>query len=254
VAPLSTDAIVLSALRYGDTSKIVRLATRQFGVVSAIAKGALRPKSRFGASLQVLSRGQAQLLPARASDLHQLTGFDLLHLPVGLGAAMGRYTGALALAEIVQRFAPSDPHPEVYDALWAGLDQLETAAPAQAGTVALRSLWRLVALLGFEPSLETCVLDDREVPPGAALPFSVREGGALCETCARTHAVRRLPTADRSVLVNLLHGTGAPSPLEARHEAAHRRLVAQFIQYQLADGVDLPALDVWQRQAWEQGP
>jgi DNA repair protein RecO (recombination protein O) len=254
VALLSTEAIVLSALRYGETSKIVRLATREYGVVSAIAKGALRPKSRFGAALQVLSRGQAHLLPARASDLHQLTGFDLLHLPVGLGATMGRYTGAQALAEVVQRFAPADPHPEVYDALQTGLDLLEAAEPEQAGGLALRSLWRVVALLGFEPSLEVCVLDGRKVPSGAALPFSVREGGALCASCARTHPVRSLPAADRSALVALLRGPGAPPPLQSRHEAAHRRLVAQFIHYQLADGVELPALEVWQRQAWELNP
>ena len=47
---VSTPAIVLSALRYSETSKIVRLATRDVGVQSAIAKGALRPRSRFGAA------------------------------------------------------------------------------------------------------------------------------------------------------------------------------------------------------------
>ena len=40
---VTTPAIVLSALRYSETSKIVRLATRDHGVQSAIAKGALRP-------------------------------------------------------------------------------------------------------------------------------------------------------------------------------------------------------------------
>ena len=52
---VSTPAIVLSALRYSESSKIVRLATRELGVQSAIAKGALRPRSRFGAALQLLS-------------------------------------------------------------------------------------------------------------------------------------------------------------------------------------------------------
>jgi DNA repair protein RecO len=62
MSQLSTPAIILAAFRYGETSKIVRLATESAGVQSAIAKGALRQKSRFGAALQVLSEGTAHLI------------------------------------------------------------------------------------------------------------------------------------------------------------------------------------------------
>ena len=159
MAILSSEAIILSAMRYGETSKIVRLATRDYGVQSAIARGALRPRSRFGASLQVMSRGLAQLIPARQSDLHQLAAFDLLHLPMNLGATIERYTAASVMAEVMQRFAPADPHPELFEALRDGLLALETAPAASAGAVGLRGLWRLVAMLGFEPALDACVLD-----------------------------------------------------------------------------------------------
>lgn len=254
IAALASEAIVLSALRYGETSKIVRLATREHGVVSAIAKGALRPKSRFGAALQVLSRGEARLLPPRSGELYQLTGFDLVHLPVPLGASVPRYTAALALAEVVQRFAPSDAHPEVFEALRAVLDDLETVAPDAIGPVALRAIWRVVGLLGFEPALEACVLDGMALPGEGPLPFSVQEGGALCAACARTHAVRVLPAEDRAALTALLHADGPPPTLEGPHERAHRRLLSQFIHYQLADGQPLPALAVWQGQQWERVP
>lgn len=250
MGPLSTEAIVLSAIRYGETSKIVRLATRDAGVVSAIAKGALRPRNRFGAALQVLSRGQAQLLPSRSSELHQLTGFDLLHLPAGLGAEMGRYTGATALAELVQRLAPSDAHPEVFEALSAGLGALEVSAPGQAGVIALAALWRIVALLGFEPSLDACVMEGTVIAPEHPLAFSAREGGALCESCARTHAVRVLPVGDRAALAAFVRGQ-LPDGLPPRHERAHRRLLAQFVRFQAAEGSALPALEVWERQGWE---
>jgi DNA repair protein RecO (recombination protein O) len=251
VGPFTTDAIVLSAIRYGETSKIVRLVTRDAGVISAIAKGALRPRSRFGAALQVLSRGQAHLLPARASDLHQLTAFDLAHLPAGLGADMGRYTGAAALTELVQRCAPADPRPEAFDAVRRGLDALEIAHPEEAGAVALQALWHVVSVLGFEPALEACVLDGTEIPGGQPLAFSAREGGALCDSCARTHAVRQLPAEDRAALAAMVRGDGPPPPLAPRHERAHRRLIAQFIRHQVAEGSDLPALEVWESQGWE---
>ena len=108
---VTTRAIVLAALRYSETSKIVRLATREFGVQSAIAKGALRPRSRFGAALQVLSEGQAQFLTKEHRELHVLTAFDLTHLYERLASDLDRYATATALAEVMLRFAPADRHP-----------------------------------------------------------------------------------------------------------------------------------------------
>src|SRR6266581_1508056 len=74
---VTTPAVVLQTYRYSETSKVVRLATRDLGVQSAIAKGALRPKSRFGAGLELLSEGVAQLYFRETRELHTLGAFDL---------------------------------------------------------------------------------------------------------------------------------------------------------------------------------
>src|ERR1044072_8856245 len=98
---ISTPAIILATHRYSETSKVVRLATREMGVQSAIAKGALRPRSRFGAALQVLSEGQAQLLTKEHRELHILAAFDLPRLRAGLTSDLSRYATASALAEVL---------------------------------------------------------------------------------------------------------------------------------------------------------
>jgi recombinational DNA repair protein (RecF pathway) len=46
MAPVSTPAVVLQTFRYSETSKIVRLATRDLGVQSAIARGCCDPAVR----------------------------------------------------------------------------------------------------------------------------------------------------------------------------------------------------------------
>ena len=128
--PVSTPAIVLSALKYSESSKIVRLATRDLGVQSAIAKGARRPRSRFGAALQVLSDGQAQLYLRDHRELNTLAAFDLARVPVRLAEDLDRYAAASVLAEIMVRFAPPDPHPESFDKLRDALAALEAADAA----------------------------------------------------------------------------------------------------------------------------
>jgi DNA repair protein RecO (recombination protein O) len=247
---VSTSSIVLSAFRYSETSKIVRLATRDHGVQSAIAKGALRPKSRFGAALQLLSEGQAELLVKEHRELHILTAFDVKRLHVGLAEDLERYASACALAEVMLRFAPADPHPESFELLRHALRQLEVVPATEVEAIGFRMLWQLVSVLGFAPSLDACVIDGARLAPEGPLPFSTSEGGALCPTCAGRHGAAYLPEKDRADLLALLDPDAPLPSLDARHGAAHRRLLARYIRHHLSEGRDLPALDFWTQRSW----
>src|SRR2546426_1053786 len=94
MALVTTSAVVLRTYPYSETSKIVRLATRDLGVQSAIAKGVLRPKSRFAGGLEVLSEGMAQLYHRETRELQTLAAFDLLVLRRELAQDVGRFAGA----------------------------------------------------------------------------------------------------------------------------------------------------------------
>ncbi len=238
---------MLGAVRYGETSKVVRLATRALGVQSVIAKGALRPRSRFGAALQLLSEGQAQFRYSDRRDLHLLTAFDVTRLHVGLTDDYARFTAATALAEVMMRFAPPEPHEESYLLLQGSLGLLEQAPASEVDAVALRMLWRLIAVLGFGPSLDRCARDGEAVAPSGQLPFSTRDGGALCPRCAGSHGATRLPPEARDALVTLLDPQAGVPELDRRNRAAHRRLLARYIRYHLGEGAELPALELWQR-------
>ena len=247
---VTTPAIILTTLRYSETSKIVRLATRDLGVQSAIAKGALRPKSRFSAALQVLSDGQAQLYVKDTRELHTLAAFDVARVPVGLAADLERFAVASALAEAMLRFAPADPHPASFDVLRGALAELEAAPEATARATGLRAMWSLVSVLGFAPSIGACVLCGSAVPPGGEVAFSAGEGGALCAQCGGKLEATRLPERARRDLAALLEPTQPLPALDASHFGAHQRLLARYVRYHLAEGADLPALDFWTRRPW----
>jgi DNA repair protein RecO (recombination protein O) len=245
-----TPAIVLASLRYSETSKIVRLATREHGVQSGIAKGALRPKSRFGAALQLLSDGVAHLVVKEHRDLHLLTAFDVTRVRIGLAERLDRYAAASSLAEVMLHFAPPDPHPDSFDLLRHALDLLEAAPEAEVEATGLRLLWALVGSLGFSPSLDTCVRDGTPLDPAGSLAFSARDGGALCAACARGQAATLLPADARGDLVALLDPDAPLPTLDDRHAAAHRRLLSRFIRFHLGEGAALPALEFWERRPW----
>ena len=247
--PISTPAIVLATQRYRETSKLARLATRELGVQSVIAKGALRPKSRFGAALHVLSEGSATLLPARHGDLHTLIQFDTREIRTGLADRMDRYAAASLLSELMLRFAPASRHPESYDLFRDALALLEAAPAAAVEPLGLRALWRLVAVLGFAPVLDACARDGSPVGTGPVC-FSPQDGGVLCRVCARGTLGAELKPTDRAALAALLDPRADLPLLDDRHLAAHRRLLERYVRFHLAEGAVLPALAFWSARDW----
>ena len=245
---VSTPAIVLHSFKYGDTSKIVRLLTREHGVQSAIAKGAFRAKSQFGARLQSLSQGVAQIYVKQTRDLQTLGAFDVTDQRSTLADDVRRYAAAAALAELVLRLAPEERNPHVFDLLSESLDRLATAPDETIGAIALAALWQMIATLGFSPSLDDCARDGRPVPAGAAR-FSVADGGFLCQGCAAQSEASKLPADDREVLVRLVNGSAEVGPLSARREAAHRRLLARFVRRHASEDRELGALAFWEEQS-----
>ena len=248
--PITTPAIVLATIRYGETSKIARLATRELGVQSAIAKGALRPRSRFGTALHLLSEGQATLYPARSGDLHTLAQFDVRQVRTGLAERMDRFSAASLLSELMLRLAPANPHPASYDLFRDSLEILEAAPAAAIEPLGLRALWRLVAVLGFSPALTVCVRDGASVPEGGTVSFSPADGGVLCTSCARGTVGAVLGQGDRRDLASFLDSDLELPALDDRHLAAHRRLLERYIRHHLAEGAALPALEFWVTRSW----
>lgn len=240
---VSTPAIILHAFPYGDTSKIVRLATRDLGVQSAIAKGATRPRSRFGARLQALSEGTAHLYHRPHRDLQTLSAFDVTDQHAPLADQMPRYAAAAALAELVLRFAHEEPQPAVYDGLAAALTVLTAATGAAVPYAGLAALWHEIVLLGFAPSVDACVRCAGAL--AGRTPFSLAEGGLLCARCGQGAGGGALTGDDRTALRAFAAGRWETPALPDAHVAAHRRLLVRFVQRHVADDRPMPALAFW---------
>jgi DNA repair protein RecO (recombination protein O) len=246
-----TPAVVLRTYRYSETSKVVRLATRELGVQSAIAKGVFRPKSRFGTALQFLAEGEAELYYRESRELHTLAAFDVTQLRHRLATDLTRFGAAAALAEVMLKAAPPAPLPAAYDALLLVLDDLALAPTEAIEATAVRALWVLVTEVGFGPSLDTCARDGTPIEDSPVV-FSAAEGGVLCPRCAPQDAPTRLPRADYDALRALADRARALPRLDAAHAAAHRRLVARFVRHHV--GEPLVALDAWEHPSWAKLP
>jgi DNA repair protein RecO (recombination protein O) len=246
---VTTPAVILHVMPYGDTSKILRLLTRDLGAQSAMARGARRPKASTGPRLDLFAFGEATLRIREARDLSPLTSFEITDAHPALAHGVARFAAACALAELALKCAPAEPHPGIFDAVAGGLSALAGAADDDVDATAIAACWAVVVALGFTPSLDRCVTCG--APVAGAGHFSAALGGALCGAHrAGSGGVAKLAPQDREALASLLGGLLPEPRLDARHAASHRRLLLSFIRYHLAEDRPLPAMAFWDQVAW----
>lgn len=241
--PLVTvDAIVLQAFPYSETSKILRLLTAPHGVQSVIARGARRPKSRYGGILEPFTDGSASFYLKANRDLHTLREFELHRPRQRLGRDLVRFGAASLIAEIILRTASDQESPEIFHAVRSALDDLQSVPPAQLEAVALAHTWNLITILGFGPAVDRCVYCGGPNPEHGDLYFDYGAGGSLCGECgavAGDGAGRVLPARARHDLAALCHG----HVIDLGRTAAHWQLLARFLAYHLVDTGSLRSLD-----------
>jgi len=243
---LATPAIVLHAFDYLESSRILRLVTREGGVRSALAKGARRSSRRFGSAVDLFAQGSAQLYVKPGRDLDNLSAFDVERARAELAEDLGRFAGASAISELTIRFGRDEADAGLFDAVAAALDALCVAPPDETLAATLAGAWHIVAELGFAPAVDLCADCHAALATDDTVMFSHRAGGALCQRCGRlAPAGRKLPAEARGVLRDFIDGRHAPA-LDDSSARAHQRLLREFLAEHLTDGRPLRALEQWE--------
>lgn len=243
-----TEAVVLHAFDYLESSRILRLITRDAGIQSVLARGARSSRKRFGTSLDVFAQGTAEYTTRAGRDLNTLTAFDVTRARPELATDIARFTGACVLAELALRFSSDEPHPGLFDAFAGGLDMLAAAAAEETVSRALGAAWHIVGELGFAPALDVCANCHTPLADDARTPFSHVAGGALCDRCARlVSGARSVPPEARHTLAAWL--AGSPAALSTAAEGrAHQRLLREFLDQHLSEGKKLVAYGMWEHE------
>jgi DNA repair protein RecO (recombination protein O) len=249
---LQTDALVLHVADYLESSRLLRLLTREAGVQSVVARGARSSKKRFGSAVDLFAEGQAQIQTKQGRDLHSLNSFDVTRARTGLATDLARFTAASALSEVVLRLVHEESAPTVYDLVVRGLDQLVVVPPERivADTVGL--LWRILAEVGFRPTVDRCAECQADVPVALPARFVAAAGGTLCASCVRlAPGGRLLPSEARDTLRSWIEGDpDQTAPIDDSAARAHQRLLREFLTVHLPDARELKVWKVWQHGGW----
>jgi DNA repair protein RecO (recombination protein O) len=257
---LTTDAIVLHAFDYLESSRIIRLLTRDAGVQSVLARGARKSRGRYGSALDLFAEGTAQLYVKPNRELHNLSSFELTRSRGELAFDIGRFTAASVIAELALRFAGEEANPLLYETVADSLDRLSRSSPVTTVEDGLAGCWRIISVLGFTPELTSCALCHTPLRDVDDAAFSHAAGGIVCPSCSRLAPLgRRIPATARRAIRTWLDDVESPtlsdvdtgsSHLAENEGRSHQRLLREFIGAHVGDDRPLRAFAVWEHERW----
>lgn len=179
---MKSEAVVLRSIRYGDADRILHLYSADRGRVNAIAKGARRPKSRFGGRLEPFFRLDLLLHEGRGELLTVTQAGTVDGYPRLRGGAATLTAAARACDAVLRLLDAAEPNPPAYNLLCRYLTLLDGPARADAAGPATAVSFRLKLALaaGFSPELSACA---RCGEADHLVGFSGAAGGVVCVAC-----------------------------------------------------------------------
>jgi DNA repair protein RecO (recombination protein O) len=182
---VTTDAIVLRSYNLAEADRIVVCLTRSVGLVRAVAKGARRMKSRFGAALEPFTLIRLSFHERENRDLVAISNAEILKSYFNLNSRVESAELLAYMGELVAEFAP--PHEvdeRLFRMLAACIESLAETTGCERPIMRYFEVW-LLRLAGLFPDLRACV------ECGQALDSIVEfdaEFKPFCGQCGRTGA------------------------------------------------------------------
>jgi DNA repair protein RecO (recombination protein O) len=210
MATEKTEAIVIRLADFSETSRVVTLFTRDWGKISAIAKGGRRLKGPFEAALDLLTACRIVFIRKASSSLDILTEAQLISRfrPKSreLGPLYSGYYVAELLATLTEEY---DPHPVLFD---QALDTLRQLSEADDFRIPLLR-FELVTLreIGQLPAFDACLVCGNPVQAAGPFAFWVSQGGLICGKCDKREFSQLRIQAGTVMVLNRLTGEQAAS-------------------------------------------
>lgn len=197
---VQTQAVVLKAFDFRETSRIATFFTRDHGKVSGVLKGIRTDPRKFGSSLDRFSVNDIVYYRYRNSDLHLVSHCDLREFFFPVRQDLGKSMAASYALELVHAIMPVEEANEgVYALLTDFLKTLEQDFDIHHLVHAFQV--KMLSFSGFRPHLDACLRCRRQITDAAR--FSLKEGGLICPACRPSDGATHL--LSKGTVASILH-------------------------------------------------
>lgn len=226
---VETEAIALRTYNLAEADKIVVCLTRSTGLVRAVARGARRLKSRFGAGLEPFTLIAMSYYEKEGRELVSLRQAEILRSNFNLSRHVEVVTALAYMGELVIEFAPPhEPNERLFRMVKACIVAAAQTPEEMNAIVRYFEVW-ILKLGGFLPDLRSCVDCGRRFGEEESI-FLDAENKLRCDGCGNGLGIALSKEA-----YTQLRATQRLSPSDYAEAARHtppgaRREIAQMTQ------------------------
>lgn len=184
-ARLTTEALLLRRVEYGEADLVLTLLTQKLGKVSALARSARKSMKRFGGSIEPMHTLMLDLDERPGAELFTLVEAKLLvPRPKILSSLAAMEAAGKALSWARRAAPPRTPEAAPYAVLSTLLDRLAQEPTAESSALALAEAGLcLLSAFGWGIDFERCVRCGRQALPSQSASVDAVRGGLICRSC-----------------------------------------------------------------------
>ncbi len=233
MALVTTDAIVLRTYNLAEADRIVLCLTRSAGLVRAVAKGARRMKSRFGAALEPFTLIKLAFYEKENRELVTMSQAEIIKSRFDLASQTEGSEVLAYMGELVGEFAPPhEANEKMFRMVSACVDALAETPSGSQLVMRYFEVW-LLRLAGLFPDVRDCGECGARIGEGESAYLDV-EVKPHCRNCADSGNQRLLPDTQRTLIgtqqlgpadfAKSFHDLSAPSEAQLA-DLTHRLIV-----------------------------
>jgi DNA repair protein RecO (recombination protein O) len=180
---IKVKGVNIRSIKVGEADKIITVFTCERGKISCLAKGARRPKSKFGGRLEVFSYNNYLL--ATGKSLYITSQVETIESFYGLREGHEILEAASFTAKLVNASSETEQkNPALFALLLETLTLLKDGADPESIKTVFQI--KLIGVEGFFPHLDGCVNCRRGIGKEPEnVRFNLSLSGLICTACSK---------------------------------------------------------------------
>lgn len=171
------EGIILSEANYSESSKILNVLTKDYGLISVISKGCRRIKSKLRSVSSILTYGNFYIY-YKEKGLSNLTEVDLIDSFKNIKNNLDNISYASYLTELTLQVVKQHGDKEIYNIFISALKKINEGLSPSIITSIVEV--KYLEYLGVKPSIDSCSICGSSTD---IVTISSTKGGYICKNC-----------------------------------------------------------------------
>ena len=174
---IEVEGIIISELSYGETSKIINVLTKEYGIIGMLAKGAKQLKSELRSVTDRLTYGKFNIY-YKKDKLSTLVSVDIINTFKNIKKDLKKISYASFLVDLTEQVYKQSGNSEIYDLLISALLKINDGFNEKVITNIIEL--KYLDYLGVMPIIDACSICGNKT---GIVTISASRGGYVCHNC-----------------------------------------------------------------------